>query len=510
MALEDLSLSNERSQDPTQASGLASLRELAYSGKLPQMSLSMLPQNIVDPAAKWEGFAAGALRPATGGFGEAMSNAFGALAEGRNREAELQAKYLPLVAQALLQRQLQAAHIAQMQWKLSGEFDQSGVSALTPLLTKEGDITGADVAQALGGAVQRGLIPPESARQLYATLPTTDPNALRDALNRLTIGKLDSAGQRGAVTPKVSLEDTGEVKQPIATPPGQPGQSGPVGAAIPKRLTPGEVLGAKKVEKDQAGNPVVVDTLKGTQGFPSPTSDAPPRQTVAGGQFAKEEGQRYSKYATELGSQLSAMRGMQQRIGEMRQYATTFQPGATAEARLQLGRWVKDVGVTVGLSPEQADAIGQKIAGGDISSAQAFKKLAAQGAMEALKSAMQTGSGAGAGRITQAEFAIFLRNNPDIASDPQALDKMFNFITKQYQTTSVEQHEFSQYVKERNGDPTGWDAAWDQRAKELGFVAPAKEDRTAKGSPGKPSKTPIGTSASGRRMKLTNEGWVYE
>lgn len=516
MALENLNL-NER--EPA-SGGLSALRDVAYSGRLPQVSMDMLPADVVDPAAKWEAFAAGALRSTPSGhFSESMSNAYGALAEGRNKEAELRAKYLPLVAQALLQRQMQAAQIAQMQWKLAQDFDQSGVAALTPLLTKQGDLTGADVSQALGAAVQRGLLPHDAALQLYKTLPTTDPTALRDAINRLSIGKLNSEQARGAVTPKVGLEDVGGTKQPVAVPPGQPGQSGPVGQPIAKTLSPGERLGAVGTEKDQAGNLTFFDRLTGQQTYPTnsraplgvqggsggPGSgrplEAPPQQTVAGLKYQEDEGKRVSKYADDLNVSLEAMRQLQLRLGEMKQYITGFQPGATAEARLQLGRWLKDVGQSLGLSPEQSDKVATGIAKGDISNAQAYQKLAVQGALDMLKAANP--------RFTQAEFGVISQNNPNIALDPAALDKMMNFITKQYQFKSAEQSAFSDYVK-GGGDITQWDTEWNKLAQQYGYIKPAKETGTAKGSKGSHQVQPVFTDTEGKRIRLTPKGFVYE
>lgn len=519
MALEDLSL--EDSDKGSKGGGLSSLRELAYSGMLPGMSLDFLPKEVSDPAAKWESFAAGMLKPtASGQYGEAVSNAFGALAEGRNREAELRAKYLPLVASALLQRQMQAAQIAQMQWKLAQDFDQSGVAALTPLLAKEGDITGADVTRALSAAVDRGLIPRESALRLYSSLPTTgDSKTLRDAINRLSIGKLNAEQARGAVTPKIETQDLGGVRQPVAVPPGQPGQSGPVGNALQKSLTPGERLGAVGTEKDQAGNLTFFDRLTGTQSYPNnkaplgvqggsggPGSgralEAPPRETVGSVKFKQEEGQRGSKYAGEMEDSLEAMRQVQLRISEMRNYVKNFPTGATAEARIQLGRWLKDMAGTLGLSPQQSEQIASSVAKGSIADAQAFQKMAVQGTLDILKAANP--------RFTQAEFGVISQNNPNITLDPQALDKMLNFITKQYQYKSAEQREFASFMKE-NGDFTQWNPLWNKMSQDLGFVAPAFEKGSARNSVVSRERTPIGTSNSGRKMRLNKDGlWEYD
>jgi len=508
---------------PAVGSGLETLRNLAYDAKLPPVGalalmgnsgFSTLPADVTDPSAKWNAFTAGVLRPATGGFGEAFSNGLSGLAEGQQKEAELKAKYLPLVAQALMQRQLQAATLAMQQWKLNQDFDAAGVSALTGLLSKKGPILPQDAMSALGAAVQRGTIPLRQAQLLLSSLPS-EPAELRDAINRMVIGKLPQNEQYNAVTAKPKFLNTGPNETPVNENPNAPVVVGaPVGRSTGKELAPGERY---KTAKDQANNEYIIDLATNQRYYPGAASapatpgqgtgtppgaaGAPPIRGAANAKFSERQGEDLSKYAGEMHDSLEAMRSLQQRLDTMRGYVKGFQPGATADARVNLAKWLKDTAASLGLSPEQADSIAGSVAKGDLSDAQAFQKLAVQGTLDILKAANP--------RFTQAEFATIAQNNPNIALDPKSLDKMINFITRQYQFKSAEQREFDTY-RRSDQNLEGWYPYWNQRAQELGYIKPTLQTGTARGSSVKKTETAVNTDARGRKIKLTDQGWVYE
>lgn len=506
-------------EDGPQSGGgaLTALRDTAYSGAPLKDSMDyLLGSQVINPATKWHAYAAGALKPASGGFGESMGNALGALSGAESQEAELKAKYIPLVAQAMIQRQIQMANLAMQQWKLNNDFDLAGTGALTGLLGKKGDITSGDVIGVLGGAVSRGMLPPENARRIYKALPfEKGSDAVREAIQRMSISRTTPKEALDATTPRLSVEDTGGRKDVVNL---NPLSSTPVGAqptvAVPKTLTPAEKLPVP--EKDAAGNPVLVNREAGTAGFPTPVAnpsassgkaDAPVAPVVKSpSEKALEEagGKDLGEYSKQLNTRVEAMRDVQNRFGEMRRLVGEFRPGATGEMRAKLGAWVDDLSKTLGLSPEQARKLSQSVAGGDISSAQAFQKLAVQGAMEALQAAMNNN------RITQGEFGVFRQNSPSLAMDPDAIDKMMNFVTRQYQLASTEQAEFDKYRK-THSDVLSWPSEWNRRARELGYFPVVEAQGSGKGSPKPRTAATVGVSKSGRRMKLNEDGvYVYE
>ncbi len=68
-----------------------------------------------------------------------------------------------------------------------------------------------------------------------------------------------------------------------------------------------------------------------------------------------------------------------------------------------------------------------KIAGGNLGSAQEYNKLQAQLAAAVLKNALMPG----AGRILQSEYQTFTKANANWDTDPRAIDKMFTFMRNQ-------------------------------------------------------------------------------
>lgn len=79
-------------------------------------------------------------------------------------------------------------------------------------------------------------------------------------------------------------------------------------------------------------------------------------------------------------------------------------------------------------------------------------------AMEALKQAISTDNGV-AGRLTQAEFQQFLKVNPNLSTDPRAIEKLFSFSDRQQQRMMNEQQGFDSWLKKGN-NPAGWAAEW--------------------------------------------------
>jgi hypothetical protein len=228
---------------------------------------------------------------------------------------------------------------------------------------------------------------------------------------------------------------------------------------------------------------------------------APQNTSVTAKAFDEDTGKKVAAYAEDLGGSLDALRNVQLRLTEMKDLVKNFQTGASAEYRLKAGAWLRDLGVSLGLSPKQADTIGESMAKGDIGSAQAFQKLAVQGTLDILKAANP--------RFTQAEFGVLSQNNPNLMLDPASLDKMMNFMTRQYLFKSAEQREFNAF-REGGGDLRSWNAAWDARSRELGFIKPLELQGVTRGSSTKASELPVTNTRSGKTARLTDKGWVYE
>jgi hypothetical protein len=152
-------------------------------------------------------------------------------------------------------------------------------------------------------------------------------------------------------------------------------------------------------------------------------------------------------YEKGLNGRVSSGQDLMMRINESRDALSKFQAGGGMEVRQNLAKTAQAFGAPQSLV--------DRIAGGDLSAAQEFQKLSAQQAMEALKQAM-----GGSGRISQAEFKVFQQNNPNLDTDPRAIEKVFNFATKVYQRDKSEQDALSGYKRIPGADITAFPNWW--------------------------------------------------
>jgi hypothetical protein len=162
--------------------------------------------------------------------------------------------------------------------------------------------------------------------------------------------------------------------------------------------------------------------------------------------FATAQAEQASAATKDINDRVRVGQDLMARVDEARKALTGFQPGMGADARLQAARFAQAVGLP--------DAIVQRINLGDVGAKQEFEKLTAQMAMESLKQAM-----GGSGRITQAEFKVFKDNNPNIAMDPQAIGKIYDFAARVYRRDFSEQQAHASFLTS-GGDPAQWPAVW--------------------------------------------------
>jgi hypothetical protein len=204
----------------------ASSYQDAESVQLPE-----LPPSPVDPSTKWSQFAAAALAPTKGGhFSESLSNALGAQAAQQDKDAELQARYIPILYDARMKRaaaQQQQRAKQQEQLQAWGTAMTGGMASLLdkPVITKQDAMM---VAQA---AVQQGRAPAKFAQDYVAQLPD-DPAELTAYIRRAALQATDpfrhvaapkfekmGEGDRGLmIGPGGSAQPIVEGKAPVGKP----------------------------------------------------------------------------------------------------------------------------------------------------------------------------------------------------------------------------------------------------------------------------------------------------
>jgi hypothetical protein len=514
----------EEAEDPGLAGGLGAMRLMMSGQGLPgQEQLDKLAdQPIMDPSNKWLHFAAGALRPTQGGrFGDEMSNALGALAGANDKEAELRAKYMPIIASALLQRQQMAFSMATAQTKLTAEWDGLLTAGLTGLLTQP-NVTHEQVMGVIKGNVLKGRVPLQFAQQ-YANLIPTDPRELRSYIMSKSVSAQNPEARQTSVTPKIDITGTGGSQTPMNTNP-LAGPVGPTGPGFPNTPTIAE---SKPTVVETPQGPMAHAPLTGkagpvgspegvalTQeavagagrplgvppGAPQPLAQQPPTVPGAppgavpgpGGAPSRSLAQNAANNKAELDSGANFAK-----------YEETVNMEVAALRSLKAGALVKDMAQVVGVPDTQADALGKRVAGGDVAAMQEAQKLTVQGAMEQLRAAAGSGQ-----RFTQFEYDKFLRANPGLVMDPKAMEKIHNFIAEQYRRASTEQNFLN--TKRAQGVPVvEIPAMWDQEFQKT-FGRPTRTENIAVGSIGKPSTAQISTDTNGAKIKLVDGIWVYE
>jgi hypothetical protein len=210
----------------------------------------------------------------------------------------------------------------------------------------------------------------------------------------------------------------------LATPPGSPIHSqGQAPGAFPGFAGPAELAGSKAAAEAQA--------------------TAPTKTLLA---FQEPRAKAAAEYSAKLNDTVSVGQDLMQRIEEARGALAQFKPGWGSESRGNVAQIAKALGAS--------DDLVARINGGDLAAKQEFVKLSAQSAMETLRQSL-----AGAGRITQQEFAVFQKNNPNIELQPDAIQKIYDFQQRLYQRTLAEQQGFDKYIA-GGGDPARWQAQW--------------------------------------------------
>jgi hypothetical protein len=228
------------------------------------------------------------------------------------------------------------------------------------------------------------------------------------------------------------------------------GSGGPQGLDL-SRLSPEQQAYLAKINPQAFANGVADFQRTATQ--PQPNAQGIGLQSDAQKEFQTAQAKNAATAAAALNERVRTGEDLMARLAESRDAMTKFQAGAGKETRLEIAKAAQALGMP--------DATVNKIAGGDIGAMQEFQKLSVTQAMEALKQAMATDNGQG-GRMTQAEFQQFLKVNPNLSTDPRAIEKLYAFAERVHQRNLAEQQAFDQWVTQGQ-DPARWPAEWARR-----------------------------------------------
>jgi hypothetical protein len=211
---------------------------------------------------------------------------------------------------------------------------------------------------------------------------------------------------------------------------------------------------------------------------------------------AEETLKQFGTETTNLAKQVQNMQSVAQRADQIRQIILHAPTGATATARLDLAKWVKDIAdkFIPNVRPEEATAWGNKIAGGDMTALQEFQKLALSGAMVDLRADQGTGQ-----RTTQMEFQTYLNAVANPSLDPVTIAKLQQGAQMQRHAAQEELAARSAFLREgyKKVDLGGFNNWWQDYATRNKIVpAPA----VTTGMEGKGTQYFFYKGADGTRM----------
>jgi hypothetical protein len=109
-----------------------------------------------------------------------------------------------------------------------------------------------------------------------------------------------------------------------------------------------------------------------------------------------------------------------------------------------------------------------RLANGDLAASQEFTKLMVNTTMGQIQNQVPPGS-----KLNQQEFKVFNANNPNLDTDPRAIDKIFDFWTRIYNRDYQEQQQFSAARKEPGFDVLDWPARWQKYQHDTGMIQPS-------------------------------------
>jgi len=134
----------------------------------------------------------------------------------------------------------------------------------------------------------------------------------------------------------------------------------------------------------------------------------------------------------------------------------SMKTGGGAEFYSKLGQ----VGQALGLPQDLVD----KVANGNLAASQEMQKLMVNTTMGQITQQLPNMS-----RLAQVEYTSFTQNNPNLNTDPRAIEKIFNFWTSLYKQSHEEQTGMDEHLA-KGGDVARWPTIWQDIAQKKGYV----------------------------------------
>ena len=177
--------------------------------------------------------------------------------------------------------------------------------------------------------------------------------------------------------------------------------------------------------------------------------------------YREQLGSNMGQYEKDLNTTVNGINSTMQVVQESKDALKSIKTGGGAELGEKLGRLAQTIG-----APQ---ALVDRLANGDLAASQEFQKLATQYATLQMRQFLE-----GGGRFTNLEFKTFNERNPNLDTDPRAIDKIYNFIQHVSHLTVGEQAALSLYRKS-SAPIEDFPAWWSKRLQNSGMVKLGKD-----------------------------------
>jgi hypothetical protein len=195
--------------------------------------------------------------------------------------------------------------------------------------------------------------------------------------------------------------------------------------------------------------------------------------------YASDAGKNLAAKGAALSSQVAESQELLKRIDQSRQALQTFQAGGGMDTRVDVAKALQGLG-----APQ---SIVDQVAGGSLNGAQVFQKYAAQEALQTMRQSLASDDGKGSPG-NRVAMQLFIKNNPNLDTDPRAIEKIFNFQTGLHNQLLDQQDNYVKYVTDPTTpkDVSAFDNQWAHQAIAKGYVNPQMVTGQAKGTQSAP------------------------
>lgn len=272
------------------------------------------------------------------------------------------------------------------------------------------------------------------AQDVGGVAHTLTPQERSELKTRVT----PSGGQEQVPRQDIAPTYTGTGAQEIPPGPSQLGGGGEITGVHVQDIPPGAPLSTRVPTQSITQGPGGTPQMQPTS---VPTKLSPTRE-----KYLTDLGTNMADYEKGLNEQVTGLNSTMMQIGAVQEAMKEFKVGGGTAARAKLAQLAQAFGMPQGTV--------DKIASGNLGAAQYFEKQSVTLATAALR-AQFAGS---TSKFTQMEWQRFQEANPNLDTDPRAIEKIFAFAKKVYHLQSQEQKALNLY--KQTGEPIDQFPAW--------------------------------------------------